>query len=340
MSKSESAKMYLLALICLMVAGCGGGGGSSSGAGGGGNTNVVATYQISGSVTSAGKPLPGVKLMLDGTTIAPVFTNTSGNYVFARVANGHYTVVPTMPGYRCTPQTSTQIVSGASISQVNFRESMISPVFYVADDSGTLGTVDISSGAVNLIGSTGEVMFDIAMDSNGTLYGITLDKLYKIDKTNANATLIGDLNIVDATSLVFDPDGQLYTADYQVHTVNIANGSTVALNAIGMSYQSSGDLAFLGNQLYLTSKIPITATDFSDAVDTNLLKLNLSTGAAVLVGTIGFPKVYGLATNDDVHLYGFSDTKVIAIDPATATGTLLFDFSGKGLSTINGATSQ
>jgi hypothetical protein len=273
-----------------------------------------------------------------GTAAAPTriaFTNTTGNYAFSGVANGNYTLTSHKANYLCQPKSVNSTVSGANITGVNFTEAPSSTLFYVIDDANNLAIVDIAAKTVRIIGNTGIFLNDIAFDPTGrTLYGISGDSLYTIDQTSALPTLVGLLGVgmADTTSLVVSPTGTIYTANTYLYTVIPNTGAATLVGNGGDWYQSSGDLVFLGNQLYLSSKYSL-ASDY-------LVLLDPLTGAAKNVGLINFANVFGLATNDDVTLYGFTGTKVITIDPAIGAGTLFWNMSGMGLGTINGAANK
>lgn len=319
---SKSVSLFLLALIGLMMAGCGGGG-----------DKTAATHQISGTISSSGVGVQGISVTLGGAGNADTVTDLNGNYSFNGLANGTYTVTPAWKGHSCTPKANAQTVSGANITDVNFTAKVSSPVIYVVDNQKRLGTVDMTSGNVVVIGDTGVVMTDIAFDSNGNLYGISINQLFAIDKSSGISTAIGNLNLTDTTSLEFSNCGNiLYTADRYLRTVHTTTGVTTRIGNTGfINYPSSGDLAFLGNRLYLTSRI------VDDSTNTNLVKLSTLTGEGTPVGPVGFPNVFGLVSNDNINLYGFSNTNVIRIDVNTGAGSLLWDISGHGLGNINGA---
>jgi hypothetical protein len=196
------------------------------------------------------------------------------------------------------------------------------PILWVGDSSGNLGTVDVATGTVNVIGNMGSTMTDIAFDPSGNLYGITFGQLYSINKTNAVSSLIGNLGI-SSNSLVFDSSGTLYTANSSLYTVNVLTGATTLVGSGigGAPYNSSGDLAFIGGELFLSSSF----------LGDYLVKLSLSTGEGTLVGDIGFGAVYGLATDNNIDLYGLSGTSVLNINTTTGVGTLGVNYAGQGL---------
>lgn len=320
MNKLISAKLVLLALILIVVGGCGGGGGGSS---------SQPSHQISGTVVTAdGVGVQGATVTLSGSGSGSTVTDAKGTYTFAGLADGSYTVTITKANY--TPKTAIFTVHGADIGTANFSATPCGSIFYVVDDANNLAKLDIAARTVTIIGNTQTFLNDIAFDAAGTLYGISGDQLYRIDPGTAQVTAVGSLGITDVTSLDFGPGGILYTANTSLCKINPQTGAASVIGQGGdIQYMSSGDLAFLGSRLYLTS----TFVTGSNA----LVRLDPATGVATLVGSIGFTNVFGLSSNDGVTLYGFSGTKVLTINPTTGAGTLLWDTNGNGLSAINGA---
>jgi len=196
------------------------------------------------------------------------------------------------------------------------------PVLWVGDSDGTLGTVDVATGAATVIGEMPVTMTDIAFDPSGNLWGISFNGLYRIDRHNAATALIGNFG-PSLNSLVFGADGTLYAASTELYTLNTSTGAATLVGT-GGGY-NSGDLAFAGGNLYLTS------------LGDNLFTLDTATGAGTSVGPIGFSSVFGLATDNNVDLYGVTGTDVIGIDPATGDGTLLTDYAGTDLGAANGS---
>lgn len=86
-----------------------------------GNQNFTAvsgtTYSIAGTITAAGSPLPGVSVS-NGTKSS--ITDSLGNYVIQGVANGSYTLTPTLSGATFSPVTLAATVSSANVTGKNF----------------------------------------------------------------------------------------------------------------------------------------------------------------------------------------------------------------------------
>ncbi len=78
--------------------------------------NSAPTYSISGTVTKDGTALPGVTMTLSGAGTGTVSTDSSGNYTFSNLANGTYTVTPTLTlnGYTFTQASFSVTIDGAN----------------------------------------------------------------------------------------------------------------------------------------------------------------------------------------------------------------------------------
>ena len=201
------------------------------------------------------------------------------------------------------------------------------PVLWLGDSSGRLGTVDVGTGAVNVIGRMGRTMTDIAFDASGNLWGITFIGLYSINKTTAASTLVGNFGRGSLNALVFASDGTLYGAGGGA-LFSLNTGTGLASTIGSGPRNSSGDLAFVGGELFLST------IDFpSDA----LVKVNTFDGSRTYVGRTGFTNVYGLASPDGANLYGLSGTSILSISTATGLGSFIRDYSGHGLGQAYGS---
>lgn len=138
----SSFKLLLAMLFSLVVlAGCGGGGGSSS-------PPTATTYSIAGTVTSSGVALSGATVALSGASTATTTTDASGNYSFAGLANGSYTVTTSKTGYAFTPSSSAVNVSGANVTGQDFTAAQATATYSISGTvSGASGVTIALSGA-------------------------------------------------------------------------------------------------------------------------------------------------------------------------------------------------
>jgi hypothetical protein len=219
---------------------------------------------------------------------------------------------------------SSKYLAVAGLTATLCSGALALPIIWVGDGDGTLGAVDVSTGAATVIGQMSQSMTDIAFDPTGNLWGITSGSLYQINKTTAATTLVGNYGAPALNSLIFGADGTLYAAGSSLYKLDTATGAA-ALIGNGGGYSSSGDLAFVGGNLYLSS------------VGDDLFMLNRTTGAGTKVGAIGYSAVYGLATDNNIDLYGLTGTNILDINTTTGAGTFRVNYAGTALGTAYGA---
>lgn len=208
------------------------------------------------------------------------------------------------------------LISFISISGVAFA----GPIMHLHDSSGNLGTVDVQTGDVSVIGNMGSVMTDIAFDPSGNLYGVTFSGLYSIDASTATSSLIGNHGIVGGNALVFGSDGTLYGAGSNGNLYNLDTTSGLGSSLGSMGFASGGDLAFNGSSFYM-------ASSGGQLIDIDLS--DLSNTAAV--GNFGVSSMFGLATGDDGNLYGVAGTSIYSINLTNGAATSPVSFSGQGI---------
>ena len=211
------------------------------------------------------------------------------------------------------------------------------PVIWIDDATGNIGTVDLKTDAVTLVGQSGQELTDIAFSPSEQLFGETPNALYKINQTSGVATEIGPLGgNGELNGLTFGSDGTLYSSGGpDLYKVNPTTGAATLVGDLGLGsgYASAGDLAFNGGQLYESVG---TAAGVSD-----LVRVDPATGAGTIVGEIvADPNVLGLVTAANGTLYGVDETKIYAIDTQTGAGTLVETYGGSRLNIAYGAAAE
>ena len=131
------------------------------------------TYTISGTVSGA--VLSGVTISLSGSDTGSTITNTSGNYSFSGIANGSYTVTPSLTGYTFSPASSTVTVSEANVTVPNFVATAVTTTFTQADLTGTWNIQMLRAGSSNgwlrgtaTADSSGLLTLSSCLDSTGS----------------------------------------------------------------------------------------------------------------------------------------------------------------------------
>ena len=108
---------------------------SGSGSGGGGGS----TYTISGTITPAASGA-GATITLAGAASAAVTADASGNYSFAGLASGSYTITPSKSGYTFTPASLSATVNGANVTGQNFTATAV-----VSQTYSIAGTISLAT---------------------------------------------------------------------------------------------------------------------------------------------------------------------------------------------------
>ncbi|MBK9657260.1 MAG: pre-peptidase C-terminal domain-containing protein [Rhodanobacteraceae bacterium] len=81
-------------------------------------TVVASTYSISGTVATSGSV--GISGVTVSTGSASATTNASGAYTISGLANGSYTLTPSLAGYTFSPTSLAATVAGANLTGRNF----------------------------------------------------------------------------------------------------------------------------------------------------------------------------------------------------------------------------
>lgn len=201
----------------------------------------------------------------------------------------------------------------------------------VATQPGNLYSVDTTTGTATLIGNMGNGVDQIGSYASssltGNLYAADAD-LYQINPAAAAATDIGPTG-VEIPSLAVSPTGVIYGASTALYLFSTATGAAtlvgnMGLPRVGSANSQTGDLAFdTSGNAYVAAQVP------NEPSGDQLFSLNTTTGAATLIGSIGFTGVTGLARGDDGLMYGVtSDSKIITVDTSTGAGTFAANLTG------------
>jgi hypothetical protein len=185
----------------------------------------------------------------------------------------------------------------------------------IAHSQTDLYEIRLPSGIVKKIGPTTMNLTDVALQPDGTFYGIDFASICALDiKTGAcsgaKVPVSGDIVGLDSA-----PDGRLFAAgDTKVFTIDPKTGAETAVATLPMGLLASGDIAFVGSRMLITAR-----GGGSDI----LVEIDPKTGAGKSLGNVGYSCVWGLAGYGPT-LYGLTcEGRVLRIDPVTGKGTQL-----------------
>ena len=302
---------------------------------------VVPTYSISGTITgttNATVNLTGASTNLSGASTASVTTDGSGNYSFAGLLNGSYTVTPSGSGFTFDPASSAVSVSDANVANKNFTATaVVVPTYSI---SGTI--TGVIGATVNL---TGDAIASIPTEMNGNYsfaglpsgsYTVTPSIAGYIFSPSSSAVTVNGANAsgenFTATAVVVPTYSISGTITGTTNaTVNLTGASTASVTTDG-----SGNYSFAGllNGSYTVtpSGSGFTFDPVSSAVtvsDANVASVNF-TATAVVVPTYSVSGTITGTTNATVNLTG----DAIASIPTDVNGNYSFAGLSSGSYTV------
>ena len=206
--------------------------------------NTVPTYSISGTVSGA--VLSGVTITLSGAGSATTTTNASGNYSFSGLANGSYTVTPSLAGYTFSPTSSAANVSGANITGTNFVATANTvPTYSIAGSvsgavlSGVTITLSGAGSATTITNANGNYSFSGLANGSYTvtpsLTGYTFTSAStSVNVSGANITgtnFVATANTVPTYSISGAVSGAVLSG--VKITLSVTGSATATTNASG-----------------------------------------------------------------------------------------------------------
>jgi hypothetical protein len=140
--------------------------------------------------------------------------------------------------------------------------------------------------------------------------------LYTVDSTNGASTVVGGFGQPSTYTLSFDSGGNLYgiSNGYNDGTLVQIDKTTGQAVAVGVS---------TGIQNLMALAFAADGTLYAGSWSSNsLYTINKNTGAATLVGSLGFNAIMDLDFDSQGNLYALSDS-LYQINMATGQGTLV-----------------
>ena len=320
--------VLVLALLATVCSACGGGGGSGA-----------VTFPGQTLVTiepSQGTSAGGTQVVLRGSGFLDPANPVQGVRVGGKdaldweIVNDETIVFTTPPhplgrvtvavlGANSTRPDGVILVQGFTF---------VAPTVFVADGPGAanpqLYRVDLTTGDVRLIGSTGYAVDGMALSPDGMLYAVEASppqRLIRIDPVSAVGTPVGLLRATgsgDAVSIVdvtFLPDGRLVgrTAANGLVAIDRATGTVAPLSSLAGVAPGSG-LAADGNRVFLAPAADPRALDVWDpSSDAAGPGLALNPGAVLESLTAQGGRLFGI----DGSSTGGASRGLFEIDAAT-----------------------
>jgi hypothetical protein len=184
------------------------------------------------------------------------------------------------------------------------------------------------------VGNGEDVITDLAVAPDDTIWGISNTNLYTVNATDGHVTLVGPVTAcgVQAVALTFTTDGNLYAADFKGAFCKIdpTSKTVTQIGTLGGNLAISGDLVAVDDgTVYGTAYNLADGAGMGTQANNYLVKLDPTTGrSTATLGQTGYPKLFGVAYAQG-QVFGFTHDgsgDVVTIDPKTGQGTLYNSF--------------
>jgi len=240
--------------------------------GSGENGDEPSTYSISGQVTCNGIGLSGVTVTLSGTRTRTTTTDNTGNYSFADLSNGSYTVTPSFTGYSCDPPFREITISGSN-QVVNFTTSASILGQVTTNGTGLSGvTMTLSGSSTGTTTTDNNGNYSFTGLSNGSytvtpsLYG------YAFTPASRNVTVSG-LNIsgVDLFGEIVEADAGFFQTVNKYTKVTLDGSGSTGATSYKWTQKEGPSVDLSDNTTIKPTFTPISA-------DTYVFSLEVSSG--------------------------------------------------------------
>ena len=219
-----------------------------------------------------------------------------------------------------------------------------------AHSDHVLYAVDLTNHMLTTVGpfqptGTQDTMTDLAVRADGTIYTVSHTTLYTADPSDGHVTRVASLGScgTETVALSFGPDGTLYAGDYQgafCH-IDVSTSPPRVTQTLMLSggYALSGDLVVVADGTMYGTVYRLGDPSTGGTQTNNLLaQINPSTAAVTVLGSTGYPKLFGVAYQLG-EVFGFTHDgsgDVVTIDHTSGVGTLFGTFmdptTGHGIS--------
>ena len=217
----------------------------------GGYSFKTSGFSISGTISppTGGS---GAMLTLGGAASTTTTADGVGNYTFAGLANGTYTIAPSHAGYTFTPNNQSATVNGANLTAVNFTDNAAPVAPTITTQPGNQ-TVTAGQTASFSVVATGNAPLSYQWNRSGTAISGATSSTY-----TTSATTSSD-NGAQFTVLVSNTVGNVIS-NAATLTVNPAPAPAIQVSPTSISFGNAVVSTSLSQALIITNTGTATLT--------------------------------------------------------------------------------
>jgi hypothetical protein len=184
----------------------------------------------------------------------------------------------------------------------------------VGDGGGALLSVSPYGGPAETIAPPdAKIHFDVAILGE-RWFALDTNPPALVELLPETQVVIASFSVPSTNSLGAGPDGQLYAAEYSVFRIDPDSGFYSSVADLPPGYVSSGDIAFLGDRMFVSTSSPCGQT---------LVEVDTATGSATPHHGNGLDCVFGLAVSGDTMFVLDCNGKIGTYDPDTGETQVL-----------------
>ncbi len=284
---------------------------------------AVATWSISGTISPVTGGV-GATVALTGASSATTVTDANGNYSFAGLANGSYTVTPAESGYTFTPASQPVMLNGASQAGINFTAQPV-PTYSI---SGVISPSASGSGAAVALG--GASSSSTTADANGNYTFTQLaNGAYTVIPSKAGLTFSPanqsvTLNGANAANINFTAATQSASIVRDVSVSQDSGSASATITSPVFTTSAGGEelLAFISAD-YLTGANTTVKSVTSAGLTWGLIKrTNAQSGSAEIWGAFSALPLTGVSVTATLSQSVVSSMTIMSFSGVNSAGAI------------------
>ena len=323
----------------------------------GGNKFNTSGFSLSGTITptTGGN---GATVALSGPASASATGDSSGNYTFAGLPNGTYTIVPSHASFTFTPASQSMVVNGANVTAANFtaNAAAVAPTITTqpanqAVTAGQTATFAVVAGGTAPLSyqwqKNGASIAGATAASYTTLATTTADSgsTFAVAVTNTAGTVTSAAATLTVSAAAVAPTITTQPANQTVTAGQTATFAVVASGTATLNYQWQKNSVNIAGATGASYTTPATTTSDSGStfrvVVTNTAGTVTSSAATLTVNAAATPVIQVSPINFGNDPVGTNlsqsliikntGTAILTITQVTETGSAFFTASGYSL---------
>ena len=282
-------------------------------------TATAQTWSVSGAVSPAAA---GIKVALAGAATATTSTNASGNYSFAGLANGSYTITPSQTGLAFTPPLLSATINGANLTGENFT-SLAATTYSL---SGTITPAAANIGVTLAGGASATTTTDPSGNysfsglSNGA-YTVTPNQTGLVFNPTSLSVAISGANATGENFTSMTGGTAALTMDAKVSADTSAASAQIASPAFSTAIGQELLLAFISTDYLGGTNTTVTSVTGGGLTWTLVRRVNVQLGDAEIWRAFAASPLNEATVTAALSQKVVASITVVSFEGADATGT-------------------